>query len=312
MSKLELVNELHRQARRHFPRRSTIMRGLNDTLQADLVEMIPYAKQNNGLKYILTVINIFSKKGYAYALKNKTGKEVTKAMKSILDSLGHPIVNLHVDNGKEFYNKSMKSMLEKRNINLYSTFSTKKAAICERFNRTLKNKMWKRFSFNGSHKWVNILQSLINDYNNSIHRTIKMKPNDVTYDDEEYLLNTVYRSNVNTPPYKKMKAKFKIDDFVRISKYKHVFAKGFTPNWTTEIFKIRRVQETFPITYLLVDFQGNDIQGSFYNEELLLVKDPKLFLVERIIKKKDDKLFVKWLGFDSSHNSWINKDSVVD
>lgn len=289
MSKLELVNELHRQARRNFERRSTIMRGINVTLQADLVEMIPYAKQNNGSKYILTVINIFSKKGYARSLKNKTGKEVTKAMESILNYLGHPIKNLHVDNGKEFYNSTMKTMLKKRNINMYSTFSTKKAAIVERFNRTLKNKMWKKFSFNGSHKWVNILQSLIDEYNQSVHRTIKMKPNDVTHDDEEHLLNTVYRLNARVPSHTKIKAKFKIGDHVRISKYKHIFSKGFTPNWTTEIFKIRRVQHTFPITYLLVDSRENDIQGSFYNEELLLVKNPNLFLVERIIKKKATK-----------------------
>lgn len=312
MSKLQLVDELHRQARRHFLRRPTIMQGINDTLQADLVEMIPYSKQNNGLKYILTVINIFSKKGYARALKNKTGAEVTKAMESILNSLGHPIHNLHVDNGKEFYNKTMQMMLKKRNINMYSTFSTKKAAIVERFNRTLKNRMWKKFSLNGSHKWVKILQPLIDDYNASIHRTIKMKPNDVTYEDEQYLLNTVYRLDARIPLHQKIKAKFKIGDSVRISKYKHIFSKGFTPNWTTEVFKIRRVQQTYPFTYLLSDLQGKDIQGSFYNEELLKVADPKLYLVERIIKRNGDKVYVKWLGFDSSHNSWINKSKILE
>lgn len=312
MSKLQLVNELHRQARRNFLRRPTIMLGINDTLQADLVEMIPYASQNNGAKYILTVINVFSKKAYARALKNKTGLEVTKAMESILKSLGHSIHNLHVDNGKEFYNKPMKMMLKKRNINMYSTFSTKKAAIVERFNRTLKNKMWKRFSLNGSHKWVKILQSLIDDYNTSIHRTIKMKPNDVKQNDEEYLLNTVYRLNGRVPLHKKIKPKFKIGEFVRISKYKHIFAKGFTPNWTTEVFKIRRVQQTYPITYLLSDLHEKDIQGSFYNEELLKVADPKLYLVERIIRTNGDKVYVKWLGFDSSHNSWINKSNILE
>ena len=115
MSKLELVDELHRQARKNFLRRPTIMRGIDDTLQADLVEMIPYAKQNNGMKYILTVINIFSKKGYARPVKDKSGPVVTKAMESILKSMGHPIHNLHVDNGKEFYNKPMKNLLARKN-----------------------------------------------------------------------------------------------------------------------------------------------------------------------------------------------------
>lgn len=311
MSKLTLVNELHRQARKNFLRRPTIMRGIDDTLQADLVEMIPYAKQNGGMKYILTVINIFSKKGYARPVKDKSGPEVTKAMESILKSLGHPIHNLHVDNGKEFYNKPMKKLLANHGINMYSTFTTKKAAICERFNRTLKNKMWKKFSFRGSFKWIDILQPLIVEYNNTKHRTIKMKPNDVKYGDESHLLNTAYRFNAQLAPLQK-KTKFKLGDFVRISKYKHIFSKGYTPNWTTEIFKIRKVQQTEPPTYLLMDSKGVIIQGSFYNEELLLVGDPKLYLVEKIIKKNGDKVFVKWLGFDSSHNCWINESNVLD
>lgn len=308
--KLALVNELHRQARRNFPRRSTIMRGIDDTLQADLVEMIPYSKENNGMKYILTVINIFSKMGYARPVKNKSGPEVTKAMESILNSLGHPIRNLHVDDGKEFYNKHMKALLKQHKIHMYSTFSTKKAAICERFNRTLKNKMWKKFSFRGSFKWIDILPSLIDDYNHTKHRTIEMKPYDVTYEDEEFLLNGVYKPDRRITTRKKKT--FKVGDFVRISKYKHVFSKGYTPNWTVEVFKVRRVQETNPITYLLTDLDNVEIKGSFYHEELQLAGDPKFYLVERIIRKKGDKVYVKWFGFDSSHNSWVNASSVLD
>lgn len=308
MSKLELVNELHRQARRNFVRRKTQMMGIEDTLQADLVEMIPYASKNKNMKYILTVINIFSKKAYARALKNKTALEVTRAMTSILNSMNHPIQKLHVDEGKEFYNTPMKKLLQQRNINIYSTFTTKKAAIVERFNRTLKNKMWKQFSLRGSYKWIDILQSLVSDYNQTKHRTIKMKPDDVTRNDENFLLNTVYKPIETIPS----KAKFKIGDFVRISKYKHVFSKGYTPNWTTEIFKIRKVQKTSPITYLLIDLLGNFINGSFYTEELQLTKCPDLYLVEKILRRKGDKLYVKWLGLDNKNNSWIDKSKILD
>lgn len=306
MSKRDLVNELHREARRNFVRRSTHMVGINDTLQADLVEMIPYASKNKKMKYILTVINIFSKKAYARALKTKSAEEVTKAMKSVLDSLNHPIKNLHVDMGKEFYNKKMKLLLNERKINLYSTFSTMKAAIVERFNRTLKNKMWKEFSFTGSYKWINMLQSLISDYNNTKHRTINMRPNEVNEKNEKRLLATVYRK-ITT----KLKNKFKIGDMVRISKYKHVFEKGYTPNWTTEIFKIHRIQLTNPITYSLIDLNGHKINGSVYTQELQLVKHPSLYLVEKIIRKKGRKVFVKWLGFDNTYNSWVDEDDVL-
>lgn len=307
MSKLELVNELHRDARRNFTRRPTIMQGINDTLQADLVEMIPYASKNRQMKYILTVINIFSKKAYAQPLKNKTGQDVTRAMELILKSLNHPIKNIHVDNGKEFYNAHMQHMLKQRNINLYSTFTTKKAAIVERFNRTLKNKMWKMFSLRGSYKWIDILQTLVSEYNNTKHRTIKMKPDDVDEQIEEHLLNTVYDYSNRIVK----KPKFKIGDFVRLSKYKHIFEKGYTPNWTTEIFKIREIKNTNPVTYLLSDVNGRLINGSVYTEELQLAKHPDMYLVEKIIRKRGDQIYVKWLGFDSSHNSWINKDDVI-
>lgn len=309
--KWKLVEELHRQARRNFKRRPTLMRGIDDTLQADLVEMIPYASENDSMKYILTVINIFSKKAYVRAVKNKSGPVVAEAMDSVLNSLGHPIQNLHVDNGKEFYNKHMKNVLQKWNVKMYSTFTTKKAAIVERFNRTLKNKMWKQFSYRGSHKWIDILPTLVSEYNNTKHRTINMKPNEVDGGRiERYLLNTVYGKNRLNAIRKE--PKFKIGAHVRISKYKHVFAKGFTPNWTTEIFKIRRIQDTNPFTYLLVDVDNRHISGSFYTEELQLVKDPKLFLIEKILKSRGDEILVKWLGFDSEHNSWIKKTDVLD
>lgn len=309
MSKRDLINELIAvKFRRNFKRRKTEMRGINDTLQADLVEMIPYAKQNGNMKYILTVINIFSKKAYVRALKNKSASEVMRAMESILNSLGHPIEHLHVDNGTEFYNATMKKLLQQRNIHMYSTFTTKKAAIVERFNRTLKNRMWKEFSFRGTYKWVDILQSLVDDYNFTKHRTIKMKPIDVEPSNEQYLLNTVYS---NTIPIRGVKAKFKSGDLVRISKYKHIFAKGYTPNWTTEIFKIKTVQPTNPVTFLLIDLDGHDIKGTVYPEELQLVKYPDLYLVEKIVRKKGDKLYVKWIGFDSRHNSWISEKDVL-
>lgn len=309
MSKQELVDELHRGARRNFIRRHVEMRGLYDTLQADLVEMIPHAKNNRGMKYILVVINIFSKKAYARALKDKSGPKVSQAMDSILAEIDHPIRNLHVDMGNEFYNRHMTRILEKYAIKLYSTYSTTKASIVERFNRTLKNCMWKRFSMSGTYKWVNILQSLIDEYNDSKHRTIKMKPNDVNRNNEKYLLDTVYnRKWVITAA---VKPRFHVGDHVRMSKYKHAFEKGYTPNWTTELFKIKQIQYTNPITYKLIDLNDEDVKGTMYAEELQLAKNPDLYLVERVLKTRGDKVYVKWLGFDDSHNSWIAENTML-
>lgn len=309
MSKIDLVNELHRAARKNFIRRKTEMRGICDTLQADLVEMIPYAQQNRGMKYILVVINIFSKMAYACPLKNKTGCEVTRAMKSILQSIKHPIKNIHVDMGNEFYNSSMRKLLQRYNINIYSTFTTMKAAIVERLNRTLKNRLWKEFSYRGSYKWIDILKKIIDNYNHTKHRTIRMKPIDVNSKNEEYLMKTVY--NYKRIITEKSKPKFKIGDQVRLSKYKHIFEKGYTPNWTTEIFKIAKIQSTNPITYVLSDNDDREIKGSVYEHELQLAMNPSIYLVERIIRKRGNMIFVKWLGFNDNHNSWIHENDVI-
>lgn len=302
--KRQVVEELHRNARKNFPRRKTIMYGIADTYQIDLVEMIPLAKYNKNYKYILTVIDIFSKFVWAIPIKSKTAKEVSSAMNTLFQS-GHIPKNIHSDQGKEFYNSEFKQLLKRHNINHYSTFSTMKAAIIERLNRTLKSKMWKYFSLHSTNKWIDILQSLIDDYNNTKHSTIKMKPKDVKKRDEKKLLSTVYKYVDYLKP-----AKFEVDDAVRISKYKHIFEKGYTPNYSTEIFKIAKIQQTQPITYLLNDYQNNPIQGAFYEFELQKVKYSDIYLVEKIIRRRGNKMLVKWLGFDSSHNSWISADDI--
>lgn len=303
-SKRQVVEELHRSARKNFPRRKTIMYGINDTYQIDLVEMIPLAKFNNNYKYILTIIDVFSKYAFGFPIKTKSAINVTCAMKKLFQS-GNIPRNIFSDFGREFYNTEFKQLMRQYNVNHYSTFTSKKGAIVERFNRTLKTNMWKYFNLYSTNKWVNVLQSLIDAYNNSKHSTIGMKPKSVNKRNEKKLLHSVY----NYASYLKP-AKYSVGNCVRISKYKHIFEKGYTPNWTTEIFKIVKIQQTQPVTYLLSDYQNNKIQGAFYEEELQGVKHKNLYLFERIIKKRGDKLFVKWLGFDSTHNSWISASDI--
>lgn len=172
MSKLQVVKELHRYARKKIPLRKYVMRGIAETLQADLIEMQPFSDENEGHRYILIVIDVFSKVAYAEPLKDKTGKEVTQAMDRILRKVQqqnphHHIKNLHTDNGKEFYNSSMKNLLEKYQINLYSTFSLLKASIVERLIKTIKRKLYMQFSFHGNYKWLKILPEIIDQYNNT-------------------------------------------------------------------------------------------------------------------------------------------------
>lgn len=304
--KQRLVDELHAPARRNFPRRRVIVRGFDDLWQADIVEMHPYSRFNNGHRYILTIIDVLSKYAWAVPLKNKSGSDTAKAIAEIIrDSKRRP-KNLQTDMGKEFYNTDVQRLVKKYNINHYSTYSVLKASVVERFNRTLKNNMWKMFTLNGNYKWIDALPRLIIEYNTCKHRTIGMRPVDVTPAIAERLLTTVYNTIKIAGP-----AKFKVGDAVRVSKYKTIFEKGYTPNWTTEVFKIMKVQHTNPVTYLLMDYREKPIAGAFYEHELHRATYPDVYLVEKVLRRKDDKVYVKWLGFDGSHNSWIHSDNVV-
>lgn len=172
MSKLQVVRELHRYARKNYPRRKYVMYGIADTLQADLIEMQPYKRENRGHRYILIVIDVFSKVAYAEPLKDKTGEGVTKAMNSIIRKVHdhnpyHHIKNLHTDDGKEFFNVTMKRLLQKFKINHYSTFSGMKASIVERLIRTIKRQLYMQFSLQGNYKWLEILPQIIKQYNST-------------------------------------------------------------------------------------------------------------------------------------------------
>ncbi|KAL7290405.1 hypothetical protein TKK_0016096 [Trichogramma kaykai] len=214
--------------------------------------------------------------------------------------------HLHIDRGKEFYNKDFEAVMNKYSIYLYSTYSNLKTSIVERFNRTLKTIMWKQFSFEGNHKWTNIVSKLTSDYNERKHRTIGLAPAQVTHKNEKDILKTKFVQRVGS-----VSRKFKIGDKVRVSKAKHLFEKGYEPNWTTEVFTVHRVAPTDPVTHHLQDYLEQPISGCFYEEELSKAKHADVYLVEKVIKTRGDQAYVKWPGFDDSHSSWINKNDIV-
>lgn len=308
--KTQIINELHKPVRKNFPRRNTVLKGINDLYQADLVEVIPYSKLNKGFKYILTVINCFTKVADAFPLSNKTGNHVARAMEQIIKRDKYSIRHLQTDDGKEYFNHWFEALMEKYKINHYSTKSDKKASIIERFNRTLKGSMYKQFSNRGSYVWYDVLAKLIMDYNNKFHRTIGMKPIDVNKENEKIVMARIIK--MTKPKYEKVQPKtFVIDDHVRISKHKSIFTKGYLPNWTNEVFTVYRVQPTFPETYILKDKNGEILQGGFYGHELLKSNTGNVYLVEQVLRKKKDKVYVRWLGFDKTYDSWISKKDLM-
>lgn len=312
MSRDEIVNELHRPARKVFPRKSVKMVGIDDNWQSDLLSLINYAKFNSGYKFLLVVIDTFSKYLWARKLKTKTANEVAEQMEDIFKKSNRLCRHLHTDFGGEYINAKFKKLTEKYDINHFQTFSHLKAQICERVNLTIRRRLGWHFTKRGNYKWIDIIQGIIDNYNNTKHRTTGFAPNKINKSNEKYILEKVYNKNEEKKKFSKLKKpKFKIGDYVRLSKYKTHFEKSTTRNWTTEIFKIVKVNRKFPFSYILEDSNGKSIKGQVYEPELLKTKYKDTYLISKIIKKKGSKVFVSWLGFDSTHNSWVDKKELI-
>ena len=255
------------------------------------------------------VLDVFSKYGWIIPLKDKKGETVAKALKTILKE-GRKPQYLWTDKGKEYYNKHMKDLLEKNKITLYSTENEEKSSVCERWNRTIKSKMWKQFTVQGNTQYLDMLLKLVKQYNNTRHSSTKMTPTEASKKKNE---GTVYFNLYGDMETSKQKPKFKIGDKVRISKYKrNVFDKGYTANWTEEVFTVDKIQYTNPITYRLKDLSGEEMSGSFYEQEMQkAVQD--VYRIEKVIRRdaRKGKALVKWSGYPEKFNSWVDINYLI-
>ena len=191
-------------------------------------------------------------------MKDKKGTTIVNSFQSILDSSKRKPNKIWVDQGSEFYKNVFKKWLKDNNIEVYSTHNEGKSVVAERFIRTLKNKIYKNMTAISKNVYFDVFNDIVDKYNNTYHRTIKMKPIDVKRDS---FAKYNEESNEKDP-------KFKVGDHVRISKYKNIFAKGYTPNWSDEIFVVKK-KNTVPWTYVISDLNGEQIIGSFYGKELI-------------------------------------------
>src|SRR3978361_1992123 len=242
-----LMMMMMQPARKNFPRRTTLVKGVNDLYQIDLAEVQPFAKVNRGMRYILVVIDCCSKFLWTRPVKNKTAEEVTKAMASVLAEGNVPRL-LQSDRGREFYNARFQSLMRHYNIKHYSTFTVIKASMAERVIRTLKERLYKTFDLQGSHHWLGLLPVITAEYNQTVHRTTGMKPGDVIAGTaSEQTALAAIRKNRRVRGSRPVK--FNPGDAVRLSRHKTFFEKGFTSSWTTELFRIRAVKtSTVPVT----------------------------------------------------------------
>ena len=309
---------LHKQIRRRFIRNATIVKGIDVQWQADLAEAIQLARGNGAYRCLMTVIDCFSKYAWVVPVKRKDSKHMLEAFKELLKkSAPRKPERLQTDKGKEFINSSVQKFLNENHIEHFMTNNETKATLVERFNRTLKTRMFAYFTENNTRRYIDILEHLVSSYNQAHHHSIGMKPAQVTEKDNERLWHRLYGKMAEqvVPVIKKNAPK--VDSKVRISKTKTIFTKGYLPNWTQELFSVREIKRRHPKpVYKLADYSGDAIDGTFYPEEVQRVKDKGKYKAEKVLRKRitkngDHQSLVKWKGWPAKFNTWIDdKDAI--
>ena len=276
-----LSQELNKPVINKFERKKVSVSYIDEIHSCDLVDMQKYSKMNKGYKYIFTNIDIFSEYAWSFPLKTKTIKDIKLCFEKIFKERKSKCI--WSDQESAFFSKEMLKFFEDNNVKIYHTYSNLKAVVIERFNRSLRELMMKSFVKNNNTVWYNVLANLIK--------------------------STVYNYDITNK-----KPKYKINDLVRISlKRRELFDKP-TGNikWSEELFKIYRIHKSNVITYQLKDMNDEIIKGIFYEKELQLSKHiTGEYIIEKILKTNKNETYVKWRGYNSSFNSWINKNSVT-
>ena len=312
---------LHKPVLYKFPRRQVVVGGIDHQWQADLADVSTISKHNEGYTFLLTCIDVFSKYAWAIPLKRKTGQSVAEAFETIF-SRGRKPLALQTDQGKEFTNERVQSLLKSEGVRFFTTYNVEtKASIVERFNRTLKSRMWRYFTENLTLKYTDVLPQLVEAYNQTYHRTIDMAPAEVKVENEEALWQRMYGGDAAAVKRasKKKKEKVQVNDWVRLSKSRRTFKKGYLPNWTEELFSVVKVLPGSPPLYIVQDYRGNLLLGGLYQQEVQKVsKSDQLYRVQEVLEERPKKggrgreIKVRWLGYPPEFDSWIDKSELKE
>lgn len=316
---------LHKPIRYKFKRRQTLITPKPHRFyQVDLLDTSKYSADNKDVKFLLTAIDVFTKFAWAIPLKNKTGLAVAEALKRVIREVKpHHSLAVQSDKGREFKNKRVQDLLKSRNIRFYTTENDDiKASVVERFNRTLQAKMHRYMTSKNTFEYLPALPGLLAGYNRSVHSTTGFSPEFLANSTDARIHQAVWgiRNYVEQPwppgNIHKTGHTFKIGDYVRINKTKIAFRKSYIAGWSKELFKIKKINLTAPVTYQIEDQSGEEVLGNFYSQELLAAPEPEFYDVEAIVKKrkknKSTQYLVKWVGYPDKYNSWVDEKNLKD
>lgn len=302
---------LFKPARKKFKRLRILVSNIDEQWEADLMDMSWLQSTNSGVKYLLAVIDVFSKYAWVIPLKNKSANSLIEAINTIFKQ-GRIPKKLRTDQGKEFKDETFQKLMRDNNINFFTTTDdTVKAAVVERFNRTLRERIYRYLYHKNSNTYIDALSGIVKSYNKSYHRTIGMSPESVASESVPIIQHRM-REKPKAPTKKKLIE----GDFVRISRKKGIFEKGATNNYSEEIFKIRSLKRT-PIgfVYKLSDLGDEPITSIFYRDELTQVDKPEFFNIKVLKTRKNPRtkkkeLFIHWIGYPKKFDQWIDEDET--
>lgn len=303
---------LHKDRRLRFHRNKIVVLYPDFQWEADLIDVIAYARENSGYKHLLVVIDSFTKFAWLRPLKDKTPKSVETAFEDIFAVDGRKPHRLRTDRGTEFQNRVMNRFYKKHDILFFTTTnSTIKCAMVERLNRTLKARFFRFFTSKGNHRYIDHLQQFVDSYNNSPHRSIKMTPKQACVADASLVFQNLYDGKTlkELLTDKDEKTKVNKGDTVRIAYDRSSFDKSYFSTFTDETAKVDRVIPKPRPMYSLVDYKNRKIPRNFYKEEIQAIPEPS-YRIERILRRRQRngrwQYFVKFLNHSSEENQWVS------
>lgn len=302
---------IHRRKLKKFPRRKTLVLGIDHLWQVDLIDLTSISRYNENIHFLLAVIDCFSRYAFVEPVRRKTAYDVASAFSRIVNSNLRQPTYVQSDKGREFVNAVFQKYLAENGISFYTSENDDvKCALVERFIRTFKSKMWRYFTRNKTLKYIDILGHLTKSYNSTFHSTIKMAPDEVNAENESAIYQRLYPET-----RRKLKWSLEVGDRVRLSESRRPFRKDYEHNWTKEVFSVTARIPTNPPTYEISDLLGEAIKGRFYSEELQKVTktDDDLFEIEKVLKTRvrngKKQFLVRWSGYSSKFDSWV--DDIV-
>ena len=257
------VHSLHKPIRKKFPRRKIVTQFPGQIVQSDLIDMQKYSSKNSGFNFILVVIDCFSKKLWTYSLKSKRGKETADGLRHIFLQMKYPVQTIIFDQGLEYVNQYVNMLLNEFSIHSYHIKSKHKASTAERVNKTIKQSIWKYFTETSKERWVDTIDDIVSNYNQTYHNTIKMAPHDVTWENRKQVFKIMF-PNIHS----RITCQLKKGDKVRVALNKDIFEKSFTQGWSKEVFKIIKTFQSNGVCWYRIVDKSNKVypKGKYFYE----------------------------------------------